>query len=473
MADIRAAAAAMVEWDGRLLLVRRNPALRFMGGQHAFPGGRLDDGDRAFARERFGRDDDEAVGIAAAPREVFEETGLLLAEGPQPGEAARLEARAALLAGTTSFGAVLDAFGLRVIPERFSAAGYWVTPAYSPIRFSTRFYLYRYEGPYEGACCGGEIVGLDWLRPAEARGLWRRGVIVLPVPVAYALDCFSRFEGADAIAALRDLRGREAGAAIRFEVRCGVALLPLRTATLPPATETNAVLVGERELVLIDPGPSDAVELEVLDQQLGYALSGGGRLRAVLLTHGHGDHCGAAAYVSARYGAPVWAHAAAGVAADRAIGDGEIIELAGAPPWRLRAIHTPGHHPGHLAFLEESTGTLIAGDMVANPGSIVIAPSHGGDMTAYLASLDRLLAEEFAVAAPGHGLPMADGRERLAALKSHRLAREAAVLAAWDGGLRDLEGLLGAVYGGTAPEAAPLAQESLRAHLIRLGLEAK
>lgn len=433
----------------------------------------MDGADQAFALERFGREDDDAVGIAAAAREVFEETGLLLAEGPQPGEAARLEARAALLAGTTSFGAVLDAFGLRVTPERFAAAGYWVTPAYSPIRFSTRFYMYRYEGPYEGRCCGGEIVGLDWLRPADARDLWRAGRIVLPVPVAYGLDCLARFSGAEAGLALCDLRGREAGAAVRFEVRCGVALLPLRTATLPPATETNAVLVGERELALIDPGPVDETERAMLDRQLDHALAGGGRLRAVLLTHGHGDHAGAAAYVAARYGAPVWVHEAAGVAADRFIGDGEVIELAGAPPWRLRAIHTPGHDPGHLAFLEETTGTLIAGDMIANPGSIVIAPSYGGDMSAYLGSIDRLLAEEFSVLAPGHGLPMADGRERLAALKAHRLARESAVQAAWDAGVRGLDGLLAAVYRDAAPEALPLARESLLAHLIRLGLEAE
>src|SRR6185436_18625510 len=97
----------------------------------------------------------------------------------------------------------------------------------------------------------------------------------------------------------------------------------------------------------------------------------------------------------ARLGAPLWAHAETArllsgrVAIDRVIEEGERIELDGPAPIALEAVHTPAHAPGHLCFWEAQSRSLIAGDMVASVGTIVIQPEDG-DMQAYLASLERL-----------------------------------------------------------------------------------
>src|SRR5262249_20504727 len=150
----------------------------------------------------------------------------------------------------------------------------------------------------------------------------------------------------------------------------GVRMLPLFCDGLPPATHTNAYLVGTGPRYLLDPGPTDPAEqgrlFEALDE---------GPPDVVVLTHHHPDHVGAAAACSARYRVPVWAppltaRALAGrVEVGRLLGDGEELDLGPAPHgrgrWRLTALHTPGHAPGHLAFYEPDYRLLFAGDLIS------------------------------------------------------------------------------------------------------------
>ena len=76
-----------------------------------------------------------------------------------------------------------------------------------------------------------------------------------------------------------------------------VQMLPLKTVALPPSTYTNAYLVGNGPRYLIDPGPHEADEqqrlFEVLDEQ-------GESLTAIVLSHHHADHVGAAAACAER-----------------------------------------------------------------------------------------------------------------------------------------------------------------------------
>ena len=74
-------------------------------------------------------------------------------------------------------------------------------------------------------------------------------------------------------------------------------------------------------------------------------------------------------------------------APDRLLDDGDLADL---PGWQLRALHTPGHTPGHLCFSEERTGLLFSGDHVLPRISPNISTTVGGlpdPLRAYLASL--------------------------------------------------------------------------------------
>ena len=141
--------------------------------------------------------------------------------------------------------------------------------------------------------------------------------------------------------------------------------------------------------------------------------------------------------------------------------------LDGSPPFALKVHHTPGHTSGHLCFEVESTGDLIAGDMVAGFGTIVIDPPEG-DMDHYLASLDRLRELAPRTLFVGHGAPFLDSVIKLTEYRDHRLAREAQILACWEDGERDAVAMIPRVYPEIAPAVVPLAERQILAHLVRL-----
>ncbi|HUN67676.1 MAG TPA: MBL fold metallo-hydrolase, partial [Burkholderiales bacterium] len=135
---------------------------------------------------------------------------------------------------------------------------------------------------------------------------------------------------------------------------------------------------------------------------------------------------------------------------------------------QLRAIHTPGHASNHLCYLLEQTRMLFSGDHVMQGSTVVINPPDG-DMRAYLASLERLLAEDIAIFAPGHGYLIGAPHKELRRLVAHRLAREAKVAAALGRrGEATPEELVADVYDDVSPRLHPIAARSLSAHLDKL-----
>jgi glyoxylase-like metal-dependent hydrolase (beta-lactamase superfamily II) len=233
--------------------------------------------------------------------------------------------------------------------------------------------------------------------------------------------------------------------------------------------------VGTGELAVVDPGSPWQEEIDRLLGFLDELVSEGRRVRAVLLTHHHRDHVGAAGAVARRFGVPI---RASGETAERipgAVGDledGTPIPLDGPLPMTLRPLRTDGHAPGHLVFLEERSRGLFTGDLVANGSTILIDPPEG-NLDDYLASLERVRALPLGALFPAHGLVMPEGRAEIEALLEHRRER-----------IRQVEGLLarggtGAVeaiveefYAGTPAELRPFAARSAQAtleHLERRG----
>jgi ribonuclease/clavin/mitogillin len=264
-------------------------------------------------------------------------------------------------------------------------------------------------------------------------------------------------------------------AATPLDVAQGLRMLSLRTPTLPPATHTNVFLVGTGEFVLVEPASPFKEEIDKAAAWVQAELDRGLTLKAILLTHHHGDHAGGASALRALLKVPLWAHEATAqrlgnaVKVDRLLADGERIQLDGPTPITLDVVHTPGHAPGHLCFHERVSGALIAGDMVASVGTILVE-AKDGDMADYLASLEAMQELNASMLLPAHGLPIAEANERLRFYVTHRLAREAKVLAALHqrGGSGTIHELVPIAYADTSPAAWPLAAMATEAHLLKL-----
>ncbi len=250
-------------------------------------------------------------------------------------------------------------------------------------------------------------------------------------------------------------------------------VLPLRTPTLPPATHTNCVVVGRHAPLVVDPGPEDPAEI---DHLVAWLDAHTGPPSRVVLTHEHRDHVGAAGALARRYAIPVAAsrqtaeRVAARAQIDEFVEEGDVL-VAGS--WRLRALHTPGHAAGHLVLHDEARGLMLAGDMVAGEGTIVVNPPDG-DMAAYLAQLERLAAVSPARMIPAHGPPIVDPATLLRHYIGHRLWRERRVLdAVRTHGPAPVSALLPHVYGDVDSAAHAIAERQLLAHLLKLLAEGK
>lgn len=201
--------------------------------------------------------------------------------------------------------------------------------------------------------------------------------------------------------------------------------VPLQSPTLPPATETNAVLIGERDFYVVDPATPYPEEQVKFDALIAVRLQKGHKFLAILLTHHHDDHVGDANRLREKFKVEIWAHVITkelvGFPVDRLMDDGFILPFAesGSP---IVTIFTPGHAPGHVCFFDTESKVLVVGDMVASEGTILIEPQLG-NLGDYLDSLQKLLALQPSVVIPSHGAPIKNGAQKIDYTLAHRKLR--------------------------------------------------
>ena len=446
--------------DGReVLLVRRGVERRFAGGFHAFPGGQLDRADAAVPVG--GAAGEDAALVACAVRELFEETGVLVARGAERvARDDRTADRTALLDGALTLGELLRRRGLSLDASLLAPVGRWITPEHLPLRFDARIFLALLPPGEVAEIWPGELTGGGFVPVRRALAGWERGELLFFPPHLHAVRTLAR-EGPPSVETMRAPSRRDR----RIEFQSGFLMCPLRTPTLPPASHTNAWVVPVAGgVAVVDPGAPVEADQAPLLTLLDELAAEGRPLREVWITHVHPDHVGAAAAVSRRHGVPVRAHA---LARGRVPGADVVPlregDLAGG---RFLVLETPGHAREHLAFLDEVTAALLCGDLLSTLSTIVIDPPEG-DMAEYERQLARMRALAPRTLFPAHGPPAPDAPARLAAYLAHRLEREALVVAALASG-GTLEEITARAYQDVPPAVHLAASRSCLAVLEKL-----
>ncbi len=232
----------------------------------------------------------------------------------------------------------------------------------------------------------------------------------------------------------------------------------------PHAEQTNNVyLLGN---TLIDASYGHPPARDVLRT----LIEGGGPER-ILLTHLHPDHCRYAPELKELTGATLAAHPADLVtnpamrgAIDEPLEDGTLVRAGGAT---LRALHTPGHSPGHLCFYWEEKEILFSGDMILGEGTVWVGPPYGS-IPDYMESLERLGGLSMTKILPGHGPAVGDPAAKVEEYVEHRRMRERQILEELEAGERLPREMVKKIYRDVDEKLHFLAELTVRGHLEKL-----
>ncbi len=497
-----------------VLMTRRSETASFAPGAYVFPGGQLDAADQgdlaqALSTTRPTQSAEQRSFTVAAIREAFEELGILLARLPDGGHAGQAHLGRLSRERDADFLEQIREHDLKLAVDDVFWLCHWITDPDLPKRFDARFFVAKVPPDQEPVADEGEQFEPVWISPRDALQRHEQGRFSMIFPTIRTLRRLSAFPHAQAVLdACRDERplfvssprgGHFKGGVERFsehEPPYGELQLVVPDGRLLHSLDwqydkpvpllrnvirmtcpnpgrmtgpgTNTYIVGEigKGFIVIDPGPEHT---EHVRRIVGVV---GNELKAIVCTHAHPDHSPGAVELKALTGAPIWG-APSGphfrsewqFTPDRTLVDGERI---GVPDSTLRVIHTPGHASNHLCFLLEEDALLFAGDHINNGSTVVIDPPDG-NMSDYMASLERLLSEPIDYILPAHGWVLGFAHEAIRQLIAHRLKREAKVLEAVRTiGPATLDELVKRVYDDVDPIMHPVAKRSLIANLDKL-----
>ncbi|HXG81440.1 MAG TPA: MBL fold metallo-hydrolase [Sphingomicrobium sp.] len=257
------------------------------------------------------------------------------------------------------------------------------------------------------------------------------------------------------------------------QLESGVARLLARNPSPFTYFGTQTYLVGEQELVVVDPGPDLPEHVEAIMRAID-----GRTLAAIACTHTHRDHSPASRPLKEATGAPIIGCAPLVLesigpradasfdkqyAPDKVLGDGEAIEFDEGK--KLVAVATPGHTSNHICFAFGDA--LFTGDHVMGWSTTVVVPPDG-DMAAYMRSMELLRQRRDRVYYPAHGPAVTNPAQLVRGMIGHRMQRERQILKLVAEKPRDIPDIVANAYPGLDQRLVPAAGGSVLAHLLDL-----
>jgi len=210
-----------------VLLLRRNRSSGFVPGAYVFAGGRVDAADA----DPLPWSGPAMPGIppaeywAAALRELFEETGVLLARDAGGAYAADASDpalsvwRDTLLEDEATLAGMLDRLGLMLAGDRIVHFAHWITPVAEPRRYDTHFFLAGMPESRTASADAREMSDAVWLTPAAALDRFADGTLPMVFPTVRSLESLAAFDSVQS--ALDYWRDRQVAPVLPRLVRTG------------------------------------------------------------------------------------------------------------------------------------------------------------------------------------------------------------------------------------------------------------
>jgi len=239
-------------------------------------------------------------------------------------------------------------------------------------------------------------------------------------------------------------------------------------------------VVGQRIVAIIDPGSADPAHLDALARVAGEAD------RAVIIvTHDHPDHSTGALELADRTGAALLGgHAGrSGKAAAASRGSSAPAEVSRAAGGGLLAdgvsvqtdegslvvVRTPGHAPDHISLHWPEASAIFCGDLMMGGLDTAVVAAPEGNISEYLASLNRLRSLRPEIIYPAHGPPFTDPDAAIESYIRHRETRLEQVREVTRDGENDADAITDRIYGASLePALRPFAVAAVEAYLAHL-----
>ena len=444
MSKIIDAVSIVITCGDEIFAIQRQSFLKAFPGYWAFPGGKVEAGDESLFIDHPLTSGIEPNLFGAAVREGEEELGINLAHEIQSGNV-----------------------------EQIDYLGLAVTPDFNPFRFATHFYRFRIKTKCKFVIDANEAAVAQWMKAKDLLDLYANGMIIAVPPVINIIEHLGRNSDTKSVPGLNFAYDSENHVPYIESIKSVRQLMPLSN-TLPPATRTNAFLIGDGgPKILLDPSPKDQAEYLKLKNTI--ALFG---LDKILLTHHHPDHHESAPDLARDLKVPMLMSRDTHTRLTKKNSDyfqdiqidfvkeGDVVTK-----WLGREVvihEVPGHDEGQIALAPTDLSWFIAGDLFQGVGTVVIGDDEG-DMKKYFQTLEKIIAMNPRVLFPSHGIGLG-GVNILVNTLAHRKQREQDVLTHYQNGLNE-DQILEKLYEGVDQRLWPYARKNIRKHLEKLKAE--
>ncbi|MFL5784151.1 MAG: MBL fold metallo-hydrolase [Bacteriovoracaceae bacterium] len=442
MSKIIDAVSIVMTCGDEIFAIQRQNYLKAFPGYWAPPGGKVEKDDENFFLDHPITKGLEPRLFGAAVREGKEELGIDLRDEITSGRIDRV-----------------DFIGLAV------------TPDFNPYRFATHFFRFHFNTKVPFVVDTNEAREAHWLTCKELVRCYDEGKILAVPPVIKMILSLGQNPDLRKIDDLNFDYDKSKFVPYIENLKGIVQIMPV-SHTLPPATRTNAFLIGG---VLLDPSPISDEEYDRFKNTLGKFS-----FNKILITHHHPDHHERSTRLAQEFNVPMLLSQDTHDRLSKKIPgyfdkvktiivkEGDVVTK-----WLNHDVvvyEVPGHDKGQIALASRDLSWFIAGDLFQGVGTVVIGDDEG-DMAEYFKTLEKVINLSPRVIFPSHGIGLG-GVNLLQTTLDHRRTRENQVLTMYKEGLT-VDQMLEKIYEGVDKALWPYARKNIDKHLVKLKNESK